>query len=287
MLDKFRDLPDQVKFALAAYNAGAWPRRRSPPCGPEGRHTHDLCGHRAPTPPETQQYVGRVLSPRDHATRWRGAGAQQQAEAQTKIAATWQKQIEDTLTQFGVLQKQVEALNQSGANFGGIMSRDVAQAAERVVQKLVEINQAFATLPALSDKLPASLREQVVQATQQAAVWKEMLLTDQQRAALLDRQVESMEQVVSRQKAQLISQREGQEAAERFARLDAARLAAAKIDERVERAALTLTQQIAADGAKLQLSRTRPRNLAQSWKPAALRPCVRNWQASSKALKPS
>ena len=203
-------------------------------------------------PAETQAYVGKVL---DFPTM-QAAGAaqaqQQQDEAANQIATTWQKNIADTLKQFGILQQQVEALNQSGANFGGIMNRDVAQAAERVVQKLVEINQAFATLPALSEKLPASLREQVIQATQQAVVWKEMLLTDQQRAALLDRQVESMEQVISRQKAQLIAQREGQEAAERFSRLDAARLQAAKIDERAERAGLTLTQQIAADGAKLQ-----------------------------------
>ena len=257
LLEQFRGFPDQVMLAVAAYNAGPGrvenllneARRAGTPT------TYEAIAPRLPA--ETQAYVSKVVNapalPTAAALAAGTAGTpEQQAEATSKITATWQKQIEDTLRQFGVLQKQVEALNQSGANFGGIMNRDVAQAAERVVQKLVDINQAFATLPALAEKLPASLREQVVQATQQAVVWKEMLLTDQQRAALLDRQVESMEQVVSRQKAQLISQREGQEAAERFTRLDAARLAAAKIDERVERAALTLTQQIAADGAKLQ-----------------------------------
>ena len=47
---------------------------------------------------------------------------------------------------------------------------------------------------------------------------KQLLVTEEQRAGNLRQQVESMEQVVSRQKAQLISQREGQEAAERFTR---------------------------------------------------------------------
>ena len=260
LLEQFRGFPDQVQLAVAAYNAGPGrvenllneARRAGTPT------TFEAIAPRLPA--ETQAYVSRVVNapalPTAAALAAGTAGAvgtpEQQAEATNKIVTTWQKSIEDTLTQFGVLQKQVEALNQSGANFGGIMSKDVAQAAERVVQKLVDINQAFATLPALSEKLPASLREQVILATQQGVVWKEMLLTDQQRATLLERQVEGMEQVVSRQKAQLISQREGQEAAERFTRLDAARLAAAKIDDRVERAALTLTQQIAADAAKLQ-----------------------------------
>ena len=252
MLERFRGFNDQVKLALAAYNAGPGTvenvlnaaRRAGTPT------TFEAIAPQLPR--ETQQYVGRVLSPETLQVTGGAQAVQQQAAASNQIVTTWQKNIEDTLQQFGVLQKQVEALNQSGANFGGIMNRDVAQAAERVVQKLVEINQAFATLPALSKDLPASLREQVVEATKQAAVWKEVLLTDQQRAALLERQVDAIEQVIVRQRAQLIEQREGQAAAERFSRTEMARIDAAKIDERVTRAGMTLTQQITQDRTRLQ-----------------------------------
>jgi tape measure domain-containing protein len=89
---------------------------------------------------------------------------------------------------------------------------------------------------------------------QQQALDVELALaqTATQRRDLLRQQVEAMEQVISRQKTQLISQREGQEEAEKFARLDAARLAAAKIDERAALAGTVLPQQIERYTARLQ-----------------------------------
>jgi tape measure domain-containing protein len=261
MLDKFRGFNDQVKLALAAYNAGPGTVENALNAARRAGTPTTFEAIAPQLPRETQQYVGRVVNvPGGLPAEGAAAGVasvEQQATATNAIVTTWQKNIADTLTQFGVLQQQVEALNQSGANFGGVMNRDVAQAAERVVQKLVEINQAFATLPALSAALPASLREQVIEATRQAVVWKEVLLTDQQRATLLQQQVEAMEQVVARQQTQLVSQRQGQEEAERFARAETARLQAQRLEERPARAGMTLRQQIAADEQRLQALQNR------------------------------
>ena len=92
----FRSFPDQVQLAVAAYNAG--PGRVEQLLNEATRAgtptTYAAIAPRLPA--ETQAYVGSVLSPEI----MQAAGAGQAAAASrstTKIAATWQKQIEDTL----------------------------------------------------------------------------------------------------------------------------------------------------------------------------------------------
>jgi tape measure domain-containing protein len=256
MLERFRGLPDQVKLALAAYNAGPGAVDAALKAARMAGTPTTFAGIAPRLPAETQAYVGRVLAPAEGVP-----GAQPAAAAaatttalttNTALAENWRKELEAALKQFEDIKRQVDALATSGMNFNGILSQGVNQQANRLVERLGVISNFFASFPQEAAQMSNELRAQAEAAFRQAAIWKESLLTETQRRDLLRQQVEGMEQVLSRQKATLISQREGQEAAERFNRADTARLQAARIDERTARAGLTLTQQIARDEARLQ-----------------------------------
>ena len=256
MLERFRGLPDQVKLALAAYNAGPGAVEAAIKAARLAGTPTTFEGLAPRLPAETQAYVGRVLAPSGGLP---GAPSQGEATAataavtqQAELTKTWRLELERALQQFGEIKRQVDALATSGMNFNGILSQGINQQANRLVERLSTISNFFAAFPQEAAQMSNELRAQAEAAFRQAAIWKESLLTETQRRDLLRQQVEGMEQVLSRQKATLISQREGQEASERFARLDTARLQAARIDERTARAGMTLTQQIARDEQRLQ-----------------------------------
>jgi tape measure domain-containing protein len=262
--DAFGNLADVVPLALAAYNAGFANVRR----GLETLRAQDkpltwenfaALGKNVglPQPEQTIPYVRNIMRMREAYQGGEapipGAGAAAPAVAtEAALTKTWRLELEGALKQFGEIKRQVDALATSGMNFNGILSQGINQQANRLVERLSTISNFFAAFPDEAAKMSQELRDQSTAAFQQAAIWKESLLTETQRRDLGRQQVEQLEQVISRQKAMLISQREGQEAAERFSRLDAARLAAARIDDRTARAGLTPTQQIARDADRLQ-----------------------------------
>jgi tape measure domain-containing protein len=254
MLERFRGLPDQVKLALAAYNAG-------PGTVDAVLRTARLAG--TPTtyeaiaprlPRETQTYVQQVLNPPGGLPGTAPVAETTTAAltTATDLTKTWRAELELALKQFGEISRQVTALSTSGMNFNGILSEGINRQAANLVERLGVISNFFAAFPDEAKQMSEELRQQSAEAFRQAAIWKESLLTETQRRDLMRQQVEGMEQVISRQKAQLISQREGQEQAEQFARLDEARLRAARIDDRTARAGMTLSQQIERDTSRLQ-----------------------------------
>lgn len=250
MLDRFRGFNDQVKLALAAYNAG-----------PDRVETVLNAARRAGTPTtfeaiqgqlprETQAYVGKVLDiglPAAGAPGAAGgaAAAAMSPDAQARIVESWRKEIAESLEIAKNLRGQIDAIAQSGGNFGNILDRDIAQAAARLVDRFANLQQAFATMPQLASQLPQALREQVTEATKEAAIWQELLLTDTRRRDLLRQQVEQLEQLTIRRQAELVASRQGQQEAEQFSRLETARLQQARLADRPRIAGLTTQQQIA------------------------------------------
>jgi tape measure domain-containing protein len=259
MLEKFRNLPDQVKLALAAYNAGPGAVEAAIKAARMAGTPTTYEGIASRLPGETQTYVGNVLSPPGGlpGAQPTAAGTTEAIKTNTALTENWRKELEAALKQFSEIQRQVEALAKSGMNFNGILSQGINQQATRLVERLSVISNFFAAFPDEAKQMSDELRTQSEAAFRQAAIWKESLLTETQRRDLARQQVEQLEQVIVRQQTQLVAQRQGQEEAERFARAETARLQAARIDERVVRAGLTLTQQIARDEQRFQALQNR------------------------------
>lgn len=242
LLTALKDFDDKEMLALASYNAG--PKRVADLLEEAGRAGRPMsfAGIQGQLPAETQRYVPNVLGLGGPGG---GAGGQASLDAQARIVESWRKEIAATLEITENLKGQVEAIAQSGGNFGTILDRDVAQAAGRLVERFATLQQAFATMPQLANQLPQALREQVNEATKQAAIWQETLMTDTRRRDLLRQQVEQVEQLTIRRQAELVSLRQGQQEAERFARLETARLQQDRIEDRPRLAGMTTQQQIA------------------------------------------
>jgi tape measure domain-containing protein len=275
LLKSLKDFDDKEMLALASYNAG--PKRVADlleAAGTGGRPM-SFAGIQGALPRETQQYVQNVLSLGGPGGAGGGTGGAGDVEGQTAKVAAFQKQIEDTLTQTKLLQEQIEAMATSGGNFGTVMDQRVAQAATNVVTKLADINQGFATLPAIANQLPPALREAVVEATKQANIWKETLLTDTQRRDLLKQQVDQAEQLTIRRQTELVALRQGQQEAERFARLATAARQAEDLRERPRMAGMTTQQQIAEYENRLQALQNRANefgNQLEAQRAQAMRP---------------
>ena len=251
-LDTFRQFDDQVKLALAAYNAGPGTVENLLNAARREGRPRTYAEIAPQLPQETQRYVGRVLDFPAMQAAAAPAVAAQAAEAQEQKVTALRKQVEDLLQMLPRLQQQVDAIQQSGGNVGQILDREVARGAESVVRRVADMQQTFATLPRLAEQLPASLRAQFDEATKQVAIWQQLLLTDTQRRDLLKQQVEQMEQLTLRQQAQLLRQQQGQEEAERFARTRTQELQEARLAERPRLAGLTVQQQIANYRTRLE-----------------------------------
>jgi tape measure domain-containing protein len=254
MLKATKDFEGSTALALASYNAG--PKRVADLLEAAGRagQPQSYASIAPRLPAETQTYVQKILGPQAGAPAPPASVDATTTAVQQNVALTenWRKELDASLKQFQEIKRQVDALATSGMNFNGILSQGINQQATRLVERLSTISNFFAAFPDEAAKMSGELRDQATAAFQQAAIWKESLLTETQRRDLGRQQVETLEQVISRQKTMLISQREGQEAAERFSRLDTARLQAARIDDRAARAGMTLTQQIDRDAQRLQ-----------------------------------
>jgi tape measure domain-containing protein len=251
-LQRFRQFDDQVKLALTAYNAGpgtvqdALLEASQKGLPQTFANIQPLLERR-----ENREYAGRVLNFPAMQAATEAAAPAQAAEAQQRIADQMTKDIAAAIEQLPLLRAGIEAMSKSLGNVGSVMDRDVAQGAQKVVDKLVELNQGIATLPEVAKLLSPALKEQLADATKQTAVWQQLLQSDTQRRDLLKQQVQDVEQLTMRRQAELVAMRQGQQEAERFTRMETARLAAARLEDRPKMAALTTAQQIAEYEARL------------------------------------
>jgi tape measure domain-containing protein len=251
MLKATKDFEGSTALALASYNAG--PKRVADllEAASKAGQPASYAGIAPQLPVATQRYVQTILGPQSGAPAAPEAATPALTTA-TDLTKTWRAELERALMQFGEIKRQIDAIATSGRNVNGILSEGIHRQATNLVERLSVISNFFAAFPDEAKQMSQELAQQSTEAFRQAAIWKESLLTETQRRDLARQQVETLEQVISRQKAQLISQREGQEQAEEFARRDAARLQAARIDDRTARAGMTLPQQIERDTARLQ-----------------------------------
>src|SRR4030095_3289523 len=140
-LQRFRQFDDQVKLALTAYNAGpgtvqdALLEASQKGLPQTFGNIQPLLQRR-----ENREYAGRVLdfSPMQAAPA--AAAPAQAAEAQQRTADQMAKDIANAIEQLPLLKAGIEAMRQSLGNVGSVMDKDVAQGAQKVVDKLVELN---------------------------------------------------------------------------------------------------------------------------------------------------
>lgn len=238
----FKDSTDQVGLALAAYNAGPGNVAKAIQQATAAGRPETFAGIQPFLPRETQAYVPGVLS-------GKGGPAVQTPgltpEGQAQVQRITQESVKQTLEDFGALQKQVQNLAASGANFNNVLGRDINREADRLVDKLTNISAFFARAPQAAGQMGDELRQQVLDATQQAVVWQSTLGLDAQRRDMLRQQVEAVEQLTIRRQAELVTIRQGQQEAERFTRLETARLQQQRVEDRPRLAGMTLQQQIA------------------------------------------
>ena len=259
-LNLFKDSTDQVSLALAAYNAGPGKVATAIQQATAAGRPETFAGIQPFLPRETQAYVPGVLS-------GKGGPAPQPAgltpEGQAQVQRITQESVKQTLEDFGALQKQVQNLATSGANINNVLGRDINREADRLVEKLTNISAFFARAPQAAGQMGDELREQVLDVTKQAVQWQSTLGLDVQRRDMLRQQVEAVEQLTIRRQAELVAIRQGQQEAERFTRLETARLQEERLKDRPKLAGMTLQQQITDAENRLTAAQNRANQFGQ------------------------
>jgi tape measure domain-containing protein len=256
LLEDFRIFNDQVKLAVAAYNAGpdrvmkdiAKTRASGQPITYENvapnlpQETRTFVGRvfeKAPAPgapvvgPPTPPLPGAVAAP----------GVASAASLQEMVVAQ-----EKSLALLPQLQQQFDALAQSGNNIGGILDEALTKKAQDAVKEFSVIAERLVTFPGLIERLTPAQQEQLTVVAKQVALFKQRA-EDQVKSpelALLKTQIEQLEALTIRRRADRIEQTQGQEAADRFTRAETAALALRQLGEERQQALLPRTAQVAA-----------------------------------------
>jgi tape measure domain-containing protein len=238
----FHDSTDQIRLALAAYNAGPGKVGTALAAAAAAGKPETFASIAASLKPETQAYVPGVLS--------LGTGPDAQAaalgaEAQAHVQKITQEQVKQTLAEFQALQVQVDNLVKSGDNFNNVLGKDINQEASRLVDKFTDIAAFFARAPQAAGQMGEALQQQVTEATKAAVQWQATLGLDIQRRDMLKQQTEQIAQATIARQAEIVAMRQGQQEAEQFTRLETARLQQARLAERGALAGMTPQQQIA------------------------------------------
>jgi tape measure domain-containing protein len=247
-LKLFKDSTDQVSLALAAYNAGPGKVAAAITQATAAGRPETFAGISPFLKPETQAYVPGVLGGGKGGA---GQAAPLSPESLAHIQNITRETVEQTLADFGALQQQVQNLVASGANFNNVLGRDINREADRLVEKLTNISVFFARAPQAAEQLGEALQQQVLTATKEAVVWQAGLGLEAQRRDLLKQQTEQIEQATIRRQAELVTMRQGQQEAERFTRLETARLQQARLAETPKLAGMTPQEQTAFYANKL------------------------------------
>lgn len=247
MLEAFKDTDDQVRLALTAYQSGVGTVRRLLGEATRRNLPGTLAGitqipqAEGGLGPEGRAYAGRILE----APGTRQLSPQEMTEVRQRMAGGWAQDIAEALQQFESLRKQVEDLSRSSENFGGRLNKDVQQSADRLLKTFTDMQGLFVRFPEMAEQLPSGLRETITEYTRLASIWREGIMTDEHRLQLLKQHTEQLEQQAIRQRAILVEQRQGAEAAEQYTRDATRALQEQRIQERPEFAGLTPQQQIA------------------------------------------
>lgn len=250
-MEHFKQFDDQVKLALAAYHSGPGTidrlleeaQRRGLPQTFEGiTHIPPSAGGLGPA---GRAYPGQVLEAVTTPT------TQGPSADVSRITQQYVKDLGQANEQFDRLRARSEALAASTANYGGILNKDIAQQLQQIVDKYVQIQTYVAAFPQQAQAFGAGIKQEIEERTREAAILQQSLLTEAGRRDLLKSQVEQLEQLAIRQRAQLVTRTQGPEEAERFARAATAALQQQRLEDRPRLAGLTLQQQIADYGARL------------------------------------
>jgi tape measure domain-containing protein len=253
---EFKNSTDQVALALAAFNAG--PGRVSELLRLRSTLTHqatyaDIQGQ---LPTETQTYVAKILGPSATAgavpTVSPTAAAGAAGGLDPEVAASYQRTLQRVTEDFPRLKAAVDELSKSANNFNNILGKETRSEVDQLIQKFVVVAEYFARFPQEAAKLPEELQKQLALQTQQVAVFQASVGQQERQRDLLKSQVEQLEQLDIRQRAQLVTQRQGPEEAQRYTRQATEVLQQQRLNDQPRLAGLTLQQQIADYGTRLQ-----------------------------------
>lgn len=190
MIDMFRQFDDQIKLALAAYNAGPGNVQKALNATRQAGEPLTFANvlPRLPMPGETGPYVERILAGgTTSASAVAGGAAGAPAVPPSAIGATpamagalsvsdaFVKNIEKTLTDFPRLQQQIENVAKSSMNWGNILGEDVHKQADALVKKFVQTAELLARFPDLLAKMTPQQREQVELAGRRVAIIQQRL----------------------------------------------------------------------------------------------------------------
>jgi tape measure domain-containing protein len=256
LIEGFRMYNDQVKLAVAAYNAG--PDRVMKDIAKTRASGQSITYENvAPNlPPETRTFVGRVFEnvptpgapavgpPAPPPPGTAAAPGVASAKALDEMVTAQEK----SLALLPQLQQQFDALAQSGNNIGGILDEALTKKAQDAVKEFSVIAERLVTFPGLIERLTPAQQEQLTVVAKQVALFKQRA-DDQVKSpelALLKTQIEQLEALTIRRRADRIEQAQGQEAADRFTRAETAALALRQLGQERQQALLPMAAQVAA-----------------------------------------